>query len=69
MNITTTTTNSDDGTIIKNELNLMSCSTTRKVMDQVGVEFTISAGQFVFVYHNSAPSYYGVRAFRGSLRV
>jgi hypothetical protein len=23
----------------------------------------------VFVYHNSAPSYYGVRAFRGSLRV
>jgi hypothetical protein len=24
---------------------------------------------YVFVYHNSAPSYYGVRAFRGSLRV
>ena len=23
----------------------------------------------VFVYHNSAPSFYGVRAFRGSLRV
>jgi hypothetical protein len=23
----------------------------------------------VFVYHNSAPTYYGVRAFRGSLRV
>jgi hypothetical protein len=23
----------------------------------------------VFVYHNSAPSYYGVRAFRGTLRV
>jgi len=23
----------------------------------------------VFVYHNSAPSYYGVRAFRGELRV
>jgi hypothetical protein len=23
----------------------------------------------VFIYHNSAPSYYGVRAFRGSLRV
>jgi hypothetical protein len=23
----------------------------------------------IFVYHNSAPSYYGVRAFRGSLRV
>jgi hypothetical protein len=23
----------------------------------------------VFVYHNSAPSYYGVRAFRGALRV
>jgi hypothetical protein len=23
----------------------------------------------VFVYHNSAPSYYGVRAFRGSLRL
>jgi hypothetical protein len=23
----------------------------------------------VFVYHNSAPSYYGVRAFRGSIRV
>jgi hypothetical protein len=23
----------------------------------------------VFVYHNSAPSYYGARAFRGSLRV
>jgi hypothetical protein len=23
----------------------------------------------VFVYHNSAPSYYSVRAFRGSLRV
>ena len=23
----------------------------------------------VFVYHNSAPSYYGVRAFRGSLKV
>jgi len=23
----------------------------------------------VFVYHNSAPSYYGVRGFRGSLRV
>ena len=23
----------------------------------------------VFVYHNGAPSYYGVRAFRGSLRV
>jgi hypothetical protein len=23
----------------------------------------------VFVYHNSAPSYYGVRAFRGWLRV
>jgi hypothetical protein len=23
----------------------------------------------VFVFHNSAPSYYGVRAFRGSLRV
>jgi len=23
----------------------------------------------VFVYHNSAPSYYGVRAFRGSLRI
>jgi hypothetical protein len=23
----------------------------------------------VFVYHNSAPSYYGVRAFRGSVRV
>jgi hypothetical protein len=23
----------------------------------------------VFLYHNSAPSYYGVRAFRGSLRV
>jgi hypothetical protein len=23
----------------------------------------------VFVYHNSAPSYYAVRAFRGSLRV
>jgi Protein of unknown function (DUF4256) len=23
----------------------------------------------VFVYHNSAPSYYGIRAFRGSLRV
>ena len=23
----------------------------------------------VFLYHNSAPSYYGVRAFRGSLRI
>ena len=23
----------------------------------------------VFVYHNSAPSYYGARGFRGSLRV
>ena len=23
----------------------------------------------IFVYHNSAPSYYGARAFRGSLRV
>jgi hypothetical protein len=23
----------------------------------------------VFVYHSSAPSYYGARAFRGSLRV
>lgn len=23
----------------------------------------------VFVYHNSAPSYYAARAFRGSLRV
>lgn len=23
----------------------------------------------VFVYHNGAPSYYGVRGFRGSLRV
>jgi hypothetical protein len=23
----------------------------------------------VFVYHNSAPSFYGVRGFRGSLRV
>jgi hypothetical protein len=23
----------------------------------------------VFVYHNSAPSYYAVRGFRGSLRV
>lgn len=23
----------------------------------------------VFVYHNSAPSYYGVRTFRGSLKV
>jgi hypothetical protein len=23
----------------------------------------------VFIYHNSAPSYYGVRAFRGSIRV
>jgi hypothetical protein len=23
----------------------------------------------VFIYHNSAPSYYGVRAFRGSLRI
>ena len=23
----------------------------------------------VFVYHNSAPSYYGVRAFRGSLKI
>jgi hypothetical protein len=23
----------------------------------------------VFVYHNSAPSYYGVRGFRGVLRV
>lgn len=23
----------------------------------------------VFIYHNSAPSYYGVRSFRGSLRV
>ena len=23
----------------------------------------------VFVYHNSAPSYYGVRGFRGSLRI
>jgi hypothetical protein len=23
----------------------------------------------IFVYHNSAPSYYGARGFRGSLRV
>ena len=23
----------------------------------------------VFIYHNSAPSYYGVRGFRGQLRV
>jgi hypothetical protein len=34
-----------------------------------GALFTDRRYGNVFVYHNSAPSYYGVRAFRGSLRV
>ncbi|MBI4154421.1 DUF4256 domain-containing protein, partial [Candidatus Woesearchaeota archaeon] len=34
-----------------------------------GALFTDRRYGTVFIYHNSAPSYYGVRAFRGSLRV
>ena len=38
----------------------------RKLGGALFAEFRYGA---VFVFHNSAPSYYGVRAFRGSLRV
>ena len=34
-----------------------------------GALFADRRYDYVFVYHNSAPSYYSVRAFRGSLRV
>ena len=34
-----------------------------------GAIFTDRRYGYVFVYHNSAPSFYGVRGFRGSLRV
>ena len=34
-----------------------------------GAMFADRRYDHVFVYHNSAPSYYGVRGFRGSLRV
>src|SRR4030043_2272565 len=34
-----------------------------------GAIFTDRRYDHVFVYHNSAPSFYGVRAFRGSLKV
>jgi hypothetical protein len=34
-----------------------------------GAIFADRRYEHVFVYHNSAPSYYGVRGFRGSLRV
>jgi hypothetical protein len=34
-----------------------------------GALFADRRYEHVFVYHNSAPSYYGVRGFRGSLRV
>ena len=34
-----------------------------------GALFTDRRYGNVFVYHNSAPSYYGVRSFRGSVRI
>jgi len=34
-----------------------------------GAIFTDHRYGYVFVYHNSAPSFYSVRGFRGSLRV
>ncbi len=34
-----------------------------------GAIFADRRYDYVFVYHNSAPSFYGVRGFRGSLRV
>ncbi|NPV03024.1 MAG: DUF4256 domain-containing protein [Brevinematales bacterium] len=34
-----------------------------------GALFTDRRYDHVFIYHNSAPSYYGVRGFRGSLKV
>jgi len=41
-------------------------SEIRKLGGALFADFRYGA---VFVYHNSAPSYYGARAFRGSLRV
>ena len=43
--------------------------TTYEVRKLGGALFADRRYGRVFVYHNSAPSYYSVRAFRGSLRV
>ena len=44
-------------------------STPRDVRELGGALFCDRRYGKVFVYHNSAPSFYSVRAFRGSLRV
>ncbi len=43
--------------------------TPLKIRKLGGAIFADRRYDSVFVYHNSAPSYYGVRGFRGSLRV
>ncbi len=43
--------------------------TPSKIRKLGGALFADRRYDTVFVYHNSAPSYYSVRAFRGSLRV
>ena len=43
--------------------------TPSKIRKHGGAIFGDRRYDHVFVYHNSAPSYYGVRAFRGSLKV
>jgi hypothetical protein len=43
--------------------------TPSKIRKLGGALFADRRYDHVFVYHNSAPSYYGVRGFRGSLRI
>jgi len=43
--------------------------TPSKIRKLGGAIFADRRYDHVFVYHNSAPSYYGVRGFRGSLRI
>ena len=44
-------------------------TTPSDIRELGGAIFADRRYDHVFVYHNSAPSFYGVRAFRGSLRV
>ncbi|MFW9930383.1 MAG: DUF4256 domain-containing protein, partial [Candidatus Thorarchaeota archaeon] len=43
--------------------------TPSKIRKLGGAIFADRRYDHVFVYHNSAPSFYSARAFRGSLRV
>ncbi len=53
----------------KKELSPVQLEELLKILKSGGALFADRRYGNVFVYHNSAPSYYSSRAFRGSLRV